>query len=400
MNTVVIDMLSTILHVDLDAFFASVEVADKPWLKGKPVIVGANPHEGRGIVNTASYEARRFGIHSGMSIREAYRKCSHGIFLAPHYERYTAIAHEIRAILYRYTPQVYVTSIDEAYLDLTKSLHLFGTARMIGEWIRYEIKRRFHITTSVGIASTMEVAKVAASQAKPDGLLEVAAGDEAGFLAPLPIRELPGVGTKMERELLAMEIHTIGDLAKTSLSVLLKRFGAWGYALWQHAHGVGRTTLPEEVPPQQIGKEVTFSKDTSDLRFLRNTLMRLTDEVCYEMRLQGEKARKVTLKLRYADFTTFTRQTTLAAPTNATQLIAQAALQLFFVNLPPGRLVRLIGMGVGDFVKRAIVQPSLFDLPKTENQLWLFIDRLRKRRGLTVIKMGWFHAGIRESTQI
>ncbi len=341
----------TILHVDLDAFFAAVEQRDHPELRGKPVIVGGGGPDQRGVVSTASYEARKFGVHSAMPLRTAGRLCPHGIFLPVDGRKYQQVSREVMAILRRYTPQVQPISIDEAFLDVTGSRQLFGDGPEIARSIKDAVVDEVGLTISVGVATTKLVAKVASDLRKPDGLVVVPPGEEAAFLAPLPISRLWGVGEKTATALREFGVVTIGDLAALPPEGLEGRFGKVGTYLAARARGVDADPVAAGDPAKSVGHEHTFDVDTSSREVIERTLLGMADGVAWRLRAAGLKAATITLKLRDSSFRTITRQTTLEVPTDLTDPIYDAVIGLVRRELH-GQRVRLVGVTASNFRER------------------------------------------------
>jgi DNA polymerase-4 len=341
----------TILHVDLDAFFAAVEQRDHPELRGKPVIVGGGGPDQRGVVSTASYEARVFGVHSAMPLRTAGRLCPHGIFLPVDGRKYQQVSREVMAILRRYTPQVQPISIDEAFLDVTGSRQLFGDGPEIARSIKQAVVDEVRLTISVGVASTKLVAKVASDLRKPDGLVVVPPGEEAAFLAPLPIARLWGVGEKTAAALREFGVVTIGDLAALPPDGLEGRFGKVGTYLAARARGIDPDPVAGGDPAKSVGHEHTFDVDTSSREVVERTLLGMADGVAWRLRAAGLKAATITLKLRDSSFRTITRQTTLEVPTDLTEPIYDAAIELVRRELH-GQRIRLVGVTASNFRDR------------------------------------------------
>ena len=350
-------MTRTILHVDLDAFFAAVEQRDHPELRGKPVIVGGGGPNDRGVVSTASYEARAFGVHSAMSLREAGRRCPHGIFVPVDGAKYTAASREVMAVLRRFTPLVEPISIDEAFLDVTGSRVLFGSGETIGGRIKDEVKASVDLTISVGVATTKLVAKIASDLRKPDGLVVVEPGDEAAFLAPLEIRRLWGVGEKSAAALREYGVRTIGDLAALPDDLLIRRFGKYGAALGQRARGMDDDPVGGRDAAKSIGHEHTFDVDTSDREVIERTLLGMSEGVAGRLRDSGVRASTITVKIRDTTFRTITRQRTLADPTDLTEPIFRTALELARPEVR-GLRIRLLGVTASGLGERE--QLSLF----------------------------------------
>ena len=402
------------MHVDLDAFFVAVEQARNPELRGRPVIVGGDP-DGRGVVSTASYEARVYGIHSGMALSIARRLCPQAIFVRGNFRDYEDVSQRFHSILRDYSPVVEATGLDEAFLDLDgcgpviEARCLTGSdgrgplgaealARVAGEAIRQRVREELAVTASVGIAGGKTVAKVSSDAAKPDGLLVVPAGEAAAFLAPRPVRDLPGLGPKAESELRRLGVRTLGQLAALPASRLSALFGAWGPALGERARGVDPTPVAyEPEPAKSVSRGGTYARDVDEVSRLRASLRGYAESVGAELRRSGRRTRCVTLKLRYGDFTTVTRRHTLQRPTHADQDLYRTAAELLEQQLArDGRAVRLIGLGASQLVDDA-VQLSLFQArrnghrPARELRLEALlgsIDRLRAKYGYRCLQTG------------
>jgi nucleotidyltransferase/DNA polymerase involved in DNA repair len=341
----------TILHVDMDAFYAAIEQRDRPELRGRPVIVGADPKggRGRGVVSTASYEARRFGVSSAMPISTAWRLCPKGVYLPVDMEKYASVSHDVMQILHSFTDLVEPVSIDEAFLDVTGSRRALGDGEAIARRIKADIRAQTSLTASVGMASSKLVAKVASDMRKPDGLVVVPPGTEAAFLAPLPVRRLWGVGPKLEESLARLGVTTIGDVAALSNDALSQRFGTHGHDLLLLARGMDdRPVVAEGQGAKSLGQEHTYGEDTSDLARLRRTLLDLADSVAARLRSHGLRGRTVTLKYRDEDFHTVTRAETLAAPTDSGDVLFGVAWRLF-EGVHGQRKVRLLGISASGF---------------------------------------------------
>jgi DNA polymerase IV len=372
----------TILHVDMDAFFAAVEQRDRPELRGLPVIVGADPKggRGRGVVSTASYEARRFGVGSAMPISEAWRRCPHGVYLHPDMARYARESERIMAVFRRFTDLVEPVSIDEAFLDVTGSARALGTGEQIGRKLKGSIRDETSLTASVGVATSKLVAKVASDMRKPDGLVVVAPGEEAAFLAPLPVRRLWGVGPKMEEALARLGVATIGDLAALPPERLERRLGTHGHDLQRLARGEDeREVAAEPAEAKSLGQEHTYDEDTADAARLRATLLALADGVAARLRAHGLRGRTVTLKYRDEDFRTRTRARTLAEATDSGNALFKVASELF-AEVHHGKRVRLVGIYASHF-GAARPQPGLFDEPAPASPVDAVRDAVARRFG-------------------
>jgi DNA polymerase IV len=333
----------TILHVDLDAFFAAVEQRDRPELRGKPVIVGGGGPNQRGVVSTASYEARVFGVHSAMPLRTAGALCPHGVFLPVDGRKYSRVSKEVLAILRRFTPLVQPISIDEAFLDVTGSRKLFGDGETIARAIKAAVRDEVGLTISVGVARTKLVAKIASDLRKPDGLVVVEPGTEAAFLAPLPIARLWGVGAKSALVLQEYGVRTIGDLAALPDDLVERRFGKVGPMIRDRALGLDADPVAGREPAKSIGHEHTFDVDSSDREVIERSLLGLSEGVAGRLRDAGVKAATVTVKIRDSSFRTITRQRTLPEPTDLTEPIFRSALELARPEVR-GKKIRLLGV--------------------------------------------------------
>ncbi|MBO7299077.1 MAG: DNA polymerase IV [Kiritimatiellae bacterium] len=365
------ELRAGILHVDMDAFFAAVEQREHPEWRGKPVIVGAGPHD-RGVVSTASYEARKFGVHSAMPSREAYRLCPHGIFTPGNHTLYAEVSAQIFDIFYRYTPFVEGLSCDEAFLDVYGSYKLFGSAYEIGEQIRKAIREELQLTASVGVATNKFLAKLASDMNKPDGITSVPTHPREiqRFLAPLPVRSIFGVGGMLAKELVRIGIRTIGDLQNVPLQTLISFLGeSTAHHLRSLAFGLDEREVVNERVEKSISREYTFGNDEIDVEVIRRVLLELSSDVGQQLRAANKYATTVKLKLRWSDFKTITRQKTLSLAICDDFSIRDTALDLFLqqdLSAP----VRLIGIGVAGL---------LDELPKPNPQLTLFDDPATER---------------------
>lgn len=372
--------LRAILHVDMDAFYAAVEQRDRPAIRGQPVVVGADPR-GRGVVCAASYEARRFGIRSAMPIGEAYRRCPHAVFLPVDMSKYVRVSGELMDILESFTPLVEPLSLDEAFLDVTGSTLLAGSAIEIARRIKTRVLAEVGLTASAGVAPNKFIAKIASDLEKPDGLVEVAPRGEAAFLRDLPIARLWGVGPVSAAALEAMGVRTIGQLARVPLGVLRERFGTSGAHL--HALALGEDDRPV-VPwhdPKSIGAEETFERDTSQVGRLRVTVAAHAERVAAELRAQRLRGRTVTLKVRFADFRTLTRRVTTDVPTADEGEIFQRAWTAF-AQVERRQPIRLIGLSVSGLSADSDPrQLPLFGVVDRSERLGRVTDELRARFG-------------------
>lgn len=351
-----------IAHLDMDAFFAAIEQRDDPALEGKPVVVGADPKggRGRGVVSTCSYEARGYGIHSAMPISVAWRCCPDAIFLPVDMRKYVKVSQAMFDILYEFTPEIEPLSIDEAFLDITGSIRLFGTPLETGTKIKERIKKELRLAATIGIAPNKMAAKIASAHAKPDGLLEITAGNLLFFLWPLPVSKMFGVGEQTQKTLVAMGIQTIGDLAKMSVVLLSEQLGARGKYLRDLANGLDpRRVMPEEEA-KSVSHEHTFEEDTADGEQIGAVLSVLCEKVSGRLRTDGLKGKTVTLKLRSGDFKTITRDFTLPERTNFFDVIYATSRSLLEISRVPAKKYRLIGVGVSNFYQ-PYVRDSLFE---------------------------------------
>lgn len=378
----------TIMHIDLDAFFVSVEQVLNPELKGKPVVVGGRPG-GRGVVASASYEARAFGVHSGMPLKTARQLCPQAIFVEGSFPRYRQASEKFMAILADFSPFIEPMGIDEAYLDVTGFESLYGSIHQMAVTIRQRIKNELGLCASVGIASNKVVAKVASDLSKPDGLLEVPRGEEHIFLSPLSIDKLPGVGRKTEQILWGLGIQTIGKLSALPVDALKSHLGVFGEVLHRWASGVDDRKVEMPAAAKSISRETTFEKDNRNRTLLKATLRYLTERVGAELRESRKAARCVTIKLRWADFTTITRQQTLRQPTDADQVIFTTGLKLMNrALLTEKQPVRLIGIGVAILVESGQQLNLLDSSAQRLERLNRAIDRIREKYGFTAIQTG------------
>ena len=369
----------TVIHVDMDAFYASVEQRDRPELRGRPVVVGADPR-GRGVVSAASYEARPFGVHSAMPIGRAYRLCPHAVFLPVDHDKYAAVSRQIMRILGDFTPLVEPVSIDEAFLDVTGSRTLFGSGRAIGGRIKARIRAELDLTASVGVAANKFVAKVASDLEKPDGLVVVPPGEERGFLAPLPIFRLWGVGRVTATQLEAIGVARIGQLAALSAESLAAHFGTGGRDLLALAEGRDDRPVEPFAPPKSMGAEETFDRDHRDGARLRATLRAQAERVARELRAEDYAGRFVTLKLRFADFSTITRSHAIEPTQDGLRIYQEVEALLARVELV--QPVRLIGLSVSGLGAGGQGQLSLLDANAVRRErLARAVDRLTGRFG-------------------
>ena len=377
-----------ILHVDMDAFYASVEERERPELIGKPLIVGGTP-EGRGVVAAANYVVRKFGVYSAMPTATALRLCPQAIVLPPRLEYYARISEQIRQIFDRYTPLVEPLSLDEAFLDVTGSESLFGPSESIGRRIKREIRDELQLTASVGVAPNKFLAKVASDLEKPDGFVVVDGQRVQEFLDPLPVGRLWGVGRVAGEAFDRLGVRTIRELRQLSPALLTRHFGQSGEHFWQLAHGIDERRVVPDREAKSISHETTFAKDIEDLQVLRAWLLELSEQVAWRMRRHKLRGRTVTIKVRFDDFQTITRSQTLDAPTDMTQEIADSALALLAERMPARRLrVRLLGVGISGFENPEQVQGNLFadEDRQRQGRLDETADRLKERFGSSALQ--------------
>lgn len=377
-------MKRTILHLDMDAFFAAVEQLDYPQYRGKPVIVGADPKggRGRGVVATASYEARKYGVHSALPISQAFKRCPHGIYVRGRYKRYAEISKQVIQILEQFSPVIQKISIDEAFLDLSDSLKLFGGAEQIGREIKRRIREQLKLTASVGMASNKFIAKIASDLEKPDGFVLVEAGGERSFLRDLPISKLWGVGKKTELVLKKMGINTIGQLAALPEIELNRKFGKWGNALWRLSQGIDERPVVMGSLQKSISQETTFEDDTDDEERIERTLYELAESLSRLMRQHGLKGRTITLKVRLEDFSTFSRSRTLSDFVDSTLILKGVAIELYRAVSKKKMKVRLLGIGVSQLSSVAGEQLGLFDQEASlDHRVTRLLDELKDKYG-------------------
>ena len=340
-----------IFHLDMDHFFTAVEERERPEYKGKPVIVGANPKggKGRGVVSTCNYEARSFGVRSGMPISKAWKLCSEAIYLPVNYELYVKVSNEIMDMLRKYTDKFEQWGIDEAFLDVTSKAKDYAEAEVLARQIKKEIYEKEKLTCSIGIGPNKLVAKIASDFQKPDGLTIVKQEEAEKFLAPLPVRKLLWVGRKTEQKLKAVGINTIGDLACYDPTVLAENFGVMGTQIYLMAHGIDRSEVEEREEVKSISRDVTFEEDTSNFEFILNTLDSLSEQVHSDALKQNLCFKTITVKVRYENFETHTHSKTLPLITNRLQDLRKTARELMQEYLRLDRKIRLIGLRVSNF---------------------------------------------------
>ncbi len=376
----------TVLHIDMDAFFVSCEVRRDPSLAGKPVIVGGSP-DGRGVVASASYEARAFGIHSAMPSSRARRLCPDALFIRGHFDDYVETSRRLRTIFEEITPLVEMASLDEAYLDMTGTERLWGTPTEAAKRLRDRVEESEGLPCSLGIGATKTIAKIASDHDKPRGLVVVPPGEEAAFLAPLPLRRLPGVGPKTHERLARQGLKTVGDLTRLGPEKLEAQFGQAGKVLWARAVGRDRGEVTPHTTRKSLGHETTFDVDVADLEAATATLSRLAEDVAARLRAKGLAAHRVTLKLRRHDFETFTRAATLPTPTNLETDLFAAGKRLLRRHWAAAAPIRLLGLTASALVEDQR-QLDLIDGASQERlrALAAACDAIRSRHGTGAIR--------------
>jgi len=388
------DTGTRILHVDMDAFYAAVEVLDDPSLKGKPIIIGSP--EGRSVVSSASYEARRFGVRSAMPVSQALRLCPHATVVAPHFDRYLALSQQVMEIFHSITPLVEPLSIDEAFLDVQGARRLWGSPGEIGRLLRGRVLDETGLTCSVGVAATKHVAKMASTISKPDGMLIVRAADTQAFLAARPVSALWGVGPKATVALETRGIRTVADVLATPRGVLDRALGpAMGERVWHLARGHDAREVQTERIEKSVGHEETFRDDVADPAVLRTELRRLADRVGARLRSNGWEAATIALKLRFADFSTLSRSQTLPDPTAVGQRIGDAAWDLFHqidLRMP----VRLIGVRAENLRPAGGSPLALWDDDEDWRRVEEALDGARERFGRAAVTRATLLGGTRD----
>jgi len=319
-----------ILHIDMDAFFAAIEELDHPDYRGKPLVVGADPNggKGRGVVSTCNYEARKYGIHSAMPISQAYKRCPFATYVRPRMERYVEMSRRLFSLLTEFTPRVEPISVDEAFLDISGCIRLFGEPIEIGRKIKRRIFDELHLTASVGIAPNKFIAKIASDLEKPDGLVIVEPGEMLDFLHPLPISKMWGVGKKTEVRLKALGVHTIGDLAKMPQAMAVKKLGKAGLHFWLLANGMDDRNVEPDQTVKSVSLENTFQHDVDDEHTIEASILAMADNLSRILRTKNLKGKTVTLKIRLQDFSTFTRSHSYGSYFDSSQIISETSLRL------------------------------------------------------------------------
>jgi len=381
--------MATILHIDMDAFFASVEQHDDPSLAGQPVIIG---HHHRGVVSAASYEARKFGVHSAMPVSEAKRRCPHGVFLPGNRHRYAEVSRIVMATLADFSPLVEPASIDEAYVDITGTETLFGPPETVGRRIKAAVRESTGLACSIGIAPVKFIAKIASDYDKPDGLTVVAPEDVDIFLADLPVAKIPGVGKRAGEALARLGIRRVGDIRNYPPEFFQRHCGKWGLDLFERAHGRGSATVNPERETKSVSAENTFDRDTADRDALAAWLLHQAERVGRELRQEDLRGRTITIKLKFNDFRQITRSRTLPEPTNTDAVIFRTACALLDAE-PLPRPLRLIGVGVSHFAPPPPQQLALIAAPATRHhqhagRIDAALDAIRNKFGRAAIVRG------------
>ncbi len=373
----------TIMHIDADAFFASVEQGFNPLLRGKPVIVGGRENQ-RGVVHTASYEARACGVRTGMPLFKAKALCPRAVFLKGNYEHYKAVSLVFQDIYLQYTPAVEFTSLDDAYLDLTGALHLYPSALWVAEHIQREVWRRVHVGVSIGIGSNKTIARIASGLRKPKGIVQIPAGKERAFLAGLPVDVLPGIGRMGKEKLNDLNIFRVGELAKLPKRVLEQLFGKNGLSIYDFAQGRDPRPVKRKVFPKQISRETSFEEDTMDLELVKGTLQYLCERIGKKLREEKLHCRTLTIKIKYSDFRFHTVRQKLAHPTANSGVLFAAAVRLFEQLRLRRTRIRHVGVSVTD-IEPQNFQRMLFDTETRKELLDAALDEIRSKFGFMAI---------------
>jgi len=381
-----------IIHADMDAFFVSVELLSRPELVDKPVAVGG-PSRNRGVISAANYIARQYGVHSALSTKIACQRCPNLVLLSSHISVYAEISDKIQAIFARYTPAIEPLSLDEAFLDVSASRKLFGSAEVIARNIKQAVLDELRLVVSIGIAPTKFVAKIASDINKPDGFVVVNKTDVQAFLDPLPVTRIWGVGKSTESKLTTLGIKSIQQLRQLPQQEMNRRFGKQGLHLWQLANGIDPRPVITGRHAKSLSHETTFATDTSNREFLLAHLLHLTELVAARLRLHHHQGRTISIKVRYDDFSTLTRSRTIANATCNTQAIWAVVKALFMENVDPHQAVRLVGVNVGGFNDQDNHKPQQTDMfdaqaTKRDDKIDVVTDAINNRFGETLLKRG------------
>lgn len=377
-----------IFLLDLDTFFISVERVMDPNLNGKPVIVGGDPKSGRGVVAACSYEARKYGLHSAMPIRLAYRLCPQGIYLHGNFSEYERYSNIVKKFLTGLAPVIQQASIDEFYMDFTGTQHIYGPPLMLASYIMKELKNKFGLPCSIGIAGNKSTAKIACDAGKPEGLIYLSQSTAKEFLAKLPVEIIPGVGKKTLSKLHSFAIYKIADITNLPLDYFTAAFGKFGVDIWHKASGEGQEYLTPEREQKGMSKEVTFGKDVLSNKKIEQMIFHQVCKLCYKLREESLMVSTISLKLRYTDFKTLTRSITLGKPTNQDHRAYGEAVTLFRKAHTRRIGVRLIGVRFSNF-KVSFDQTTLFDnRADSMKRMYKAVDKIRKKYDYQVIKLG------------
>ncbi len=377
----------TVVHLDLDCFFASCERIKNSALIGKPTIVGGNKTN-RGVVSSASYEARKFGVRSAMPTAQAKRLCPLGIFLSPDFDCYSRLSGEVNHFLNQVAPAVEQASIDEFYIDLTECNRIYPNLLAFGSFVKEYLVKELKLPCTLAISSSKLVSKIAVGEAKPNGLVQIEAGKEAEFLAPLPINAMPGIGKATGREMNRLGFKTLGQIAAADESFLKQHFGTWGSEFKKLALGIDDSLVVPYSDPKSIGHETTFEHDVGDSEYLLSVLSSFIEECCAELRQYGFKARTINVKFRLPDFTTFERSKTIPA-TDEEKKTYQITESLFQKNWKPNMKLRLIGVSVSNLVRDEKAQELFPDeFHEKQKELAKQIDHIRSKYGFEAIHLG------------
>lgn len=379
--------MRTIFHLDLDTFFVSVERILDPSLNGKPVIVGANPEYGRGVVAACSYEAREYGLHSAMPIKQAYRLCPNGIYLHGNHTEYSQYSKGVKRILEKYAPLIEQASVDEFYMDFTGTKNIYGSMYMLAVKLQKEIAEKLLLPCSIGIGSNKTIAKICSDYAKPKGVTYVVPGMEKDFLVPLPVETIPGVGKVTLESLHLKGIYKIGELANLSEDYLIAAFGKYGSALWKKANGGGSEYLNPPTDRKSISKERTYGKDENNRKKMEQTLFKLTGQVCQLLRDKNWQASTVSVKLRYSDFVTLTRAKTIK-PTDDDKTIFDTALKLLHKADTRRVSTRLVGIHLTKFSPFCEQEEIFQDEEIIRKKMFRAITKIRDKFGYSAIQFG------------
>ncbi len=380
--------MKTILHIDMDAFFAAVEVRDNPELEGQPVIIGALPHQ-RGVVSTCSYEARKFGIHSAMNIKEAYRRCPDGIYLHPNMRKYSGVSAKIKDILLDFTDTAEFVALDEGYLDITYTMHLFGGAQQVAMKIKQRIKDELNLTCSVGIGYNMMTAKLASEEMKPDGLFCIMDHDTLDrLILDRPVGVIYGVGKKTQKLLEQQGIFTVNQLRKQQLPFIKSILGNLGIDIYNLCRGIDHRKVTPNEAAKSYGRETTYQEDTNDISLVRSTLIEIIKELSFHLKKREQWCRTVTLKIKYSDMRSITRSKTVDEPINGTKMLYHITEELL-KKVDKNHYIRLVGLSLSNLTDAPYQQLSL-DTIKTSHRnkehLSHTVFSLKKKYGMDIIK--------------